>query len=222
MAVVLVLGARPKRAGLFQRAELDGDRGGPAQRAGGLAGDGHHRHAQLGQRGQQADDLLRFAALREDQHHVVRAHPAQVAVDRLGRVQAMAGRAGRGQRGHDLLADQAGLAHAGDDHVAPAGIDQLHRPAELAVEPVGHSARGAAFGQDHLPGEAELLEGAQLARGERRLPCSSTRQSLTEVFEKDRTNGEIVPRAAIWGNVKCRRGISAIGRGIVTRDGSVA
>ena len=76
------------------------------------AGDRDDRHAELGQRGQQPDDLLGLAALREDQHHVVAADAAQVAVDRLGRVQAVAARAGRGQRGRDLLADQAGLAHA--------------------------------------------------------------------------------------------------------------
>ena len=114
----------------------------------------------LGQRGQQADDLFRFAALREHQHHVVAADAAQVAVDRLGRVQAMAGGAGRGQRGHDLLAHQSRLAHAGDNHVAAALKDQLHGPAELAVEPVGHLRQGTAFGKDHLPGEAELLERA--------------------------------------------------------------
>ena len=129
-----------------------------------LAGDRHDRHAELGQRGQQADDLLGLAALREDQHHVVAAHAAQVAVDRLGRVQAMAGRAGRGQRGHDLLADQPRLAHAADDHVPPARMDQFDGPAKLAVEPVGQLGQGAALGEDHLPGEAELFEGAQIAR----------------------------------------------------------
>ena len=45
---------------------------------------------QFGQRGQQADDFLGFAALRENQHHVVAMDAAQVAVDRLGRVQEMA------------------------------------------------------------------------------------------------------------------------------------
>ena len=49
-------------------------------------------------------------------------------------------------------------------HAAPALKDQLDGPAELAVEPVGHLGQGAAFGQDHLPGEAELFEGAQRAR----------------------------------------------------------
>ena len=54
---------------------------------------------------QQPQDLRRLAALGENQRHVVGMDAAQVAVDRLGRVEAMAGRAGGGQRGHDLLAD---------------------------------------------------------------------------------------------------------------------
>ncbi len=184
MAVVLVLGASPSEQASSSGPSSIVTVAARPRRARGPAGDRHDRHAQLGQRGQQADDLLRLAALREDQHHVVAADAAQVAVDRLGRVQAMAGRAGRGQRGHDLLAHQPRLAHAGDDHVPPALKDQLHGPAKLAVEPVGHLGQGAAFGQDHLPGEAELLEGAQDARRRRRLPCSSTRQSLTEIFEE--------------------------------------
>ena len=50
-------------------------------------------------------------------------------------------------------------------HVPPALEEQLHGPAKLAVQPVGHLGQGTAFGQNHLPGEAELLERAQRARG---------------------------------------------------------
>ena len=140
---------------------------------------GEDRHAQLGQRRQQADDLLRLAALREHQHHVLGVDAAQVAVDRLGRVQAVAASAGRGQRGHDLLADQARLAHAGDDHVAAA----LRRGSSTArqnscVEPFGHLGQGAAFGLEDLPGVAELLEVAERMRGLSRL-CFHESPSLT-------------------------------------------
>ena len=65
----------------------------------------------FGKRRQQADDFLGLAALREDQHHVVAMNAAQVAMNGLGGMQKMAGRAGRSQRGHDLVADQSRLAH---------------------------------------------------------------------------------------------------------------
>ena len=58
-------------------------------------------------------DFFGFAALRKNQHHVVAADAAQVAVHGFGRMQKVAARAGRGERGGDLLGDQAGLAHAG-------------------------------------------------------------------------------------------------------------
>ena len=86
---------------------------------------------------------------------------------RLGRVQAMAGGAGRGQRGHDLLTDQARLAHAGNNHVAAAGIETGDRATKLAVQPLGHLGQGAAFRLNDLPGVAELLEGCHPGRRRR-------------------------------------------------------
>ena len=120
MAVVLLLGASPRASASSNGPSSKHHGGRPAQRAVGPAGDRHDRHAQLGQRGQQPQHFLRLAALREDQHQVVAMDAAQVAMHGLGRMEAMAAGAGRGQRGHDLLADQSGFAHPGDDHAAAA------------------------------------------------------------------------------------------------------
>ena len=82
---------------------------------------------------------------------------AQVAVHGFARMQVMAARAGRGQRGGDLLADQSGLAHAGDDHAAAAAMQVLDGAAELAVEPFGQSQQRLAFELDDFAGVAQLL-----------------------------------------------------------------
>ncbi len=54
----------------------------------------------------------------------------------LGRVQEKRRRAGRGHGGGDLLANQAGLAHAGDHEAAAALEDHLGGRFEIAVEPL--------------------------------------------------------------------------------------
>ena len=54
----------------------------------------------------------------------------EVAVKRLGGVQEVSRRAGRGERRGDLLPDQPRLAHAGDDHATTRGLD---RPVAIGV-----------------------------------------------------------------------------------------
>jgi hypothetical protein len=61
------------------------------------------------------------------QHHVARRHHAEVAVARFARVHEHRRRAGRGQRGGDLAADVAALAHAHHDDAAVAFEHRLHR-----------------------------------------------------------------------------------------------
>ena len=65
--------------------------------------------------GRMRGDLFGLAAVGEGEDHVVGVDAAEVAVDGFGRVQEVSAGAGRGERGDELLADQAGLAHAGDD-----------------------------------------------------------------------------------------------------------
>ena len=119
----------------------------------------------LGQRRQQADDFLGLAALREHEHDVVAMHAAQVAVHRLGRMQEVAPRAGRGQRGHDLLPDEPRLADAGHDRAAPAVEEAIRGPAELLVQPPRDLGDRSAFRLHDLAGEAQLFEGGPAVCG---------------------------------------------------------
>ena len=83
--------------------------------------------------------LLQFAGLarpRQRQHHVVAGDHAEVAVAGLGRMDEEGRRAGRGERGGDLAADMAALAHAGDDDPAGGGADDLDGAGEGGGEPV--------------------------------------------------------------------------------------
>ncbi len=62
-----------------------------------------------------------------------------------GGVDEQGGGAGVGVGGGDLAADVAGLAHAGHDHAAGAGVEQGDGVAERAVEGGGQEAQAFAF-----------------------------------------------------------------------------
>ena len=62
----------------------------------------------------QPDNLIRFAAVAEDKYYILFSQPAQVAVDRFGWMQKMAGRAGGGQCRADFSANDTGLADTAD------------------------------------------------------------------------------------------------------------
>ena len=72
------------------------------------------------ERGQQAEDLLGLTAGRERDHHVAGHEDADVAMDRLCGMKKEGRGAGRGERGSDLLRDDAALAHSGHHDAAIA------------------------------------------------------------------------------------------------------
>ena len=145
IAVVLVLGARPsEQTSSRSPSSITTFAARPTVLVL-RRGDRDERHAELAERRQQLHDFGRLAALREHHDDVVRVDAAQVAVKRLGRVQEMGPRAGRRERGGDLLADEAGLAHAGDDHAALAGEQQLARP-RRTIRPRRSESSQSAFG----------------------------------------------------------------------------
>ena len=73
----------------------------------------------------------------------------------------MAPRAGRGERGGDLLADQPGLADAGDDHAPRAMIKFFHRSAKLRIKPRRQPVQSLGLDLDDLLGITKLLKRAQ-------------------------------------------------------------
>src|SRR5580658_7381526 len=91
-------------------------------------------------------------------------HAAQVAMHRLGRMQEMAPRAGRGQGRHDLLRNQPCLADSGHDRVSPAVEEAIRSPAKALVKSPRYLSDRAAFRLHHLPGKSQLLEGGPRLR----------------------------------------------------------
>jgi hypothetical protein len=104
---------------------------------------------------EQADQLLGLAAVREGQHDVLLPDRAEVPVDRLGRMQEPGGGAGARQRGGDLPADDARLAHAGHDDAAAALEEQCHGALELAVDAIDETQDGRGFGPQDLARQVE-------------------------------------------------------------------
>ena len=66
-------------------------------------------------------------------------------MDAFGRVEKKGRCAGGGHCGGNLLADQPGLAHSGNDQTPLTGENQFHRPAKLAINPVMQSQNGIGF-----------------------------------------------------------------------------
>jgi hypothetical protein len=91
----------------------------------------------------------------------------EVAMDRFAGVQEMAPRAGRSERGGDLLADQPCLADPRHDHATGAMIQLFDRPTEFRVQPIGEPLEGLRLHRNDLPGVTKLLKRAQRPRGRR-------------------------------------------------------
>jgi len=71
------------------------------------AGDRDQRNGKALGMGQHVGQFRRLARVRQDQQHIPLSHHAQIAMARLGRVDEMRGRAGRGKGRRDLAADMA-------------------------------------------------------------------------------------------------------------------
>ena len=112
---------------------------------------------------QQAQHLLGLAAVRDGDEHVAAHEHAEVAVAPLAGVQEERRRAGAGERRGDLPADDARLADAGDDDLAPAG--------EQEVDGARRSSRRA--------GRAAPASAARLDRRARGARAREARPSVT-------------------------------------------
>ena len=88
----------------------------------------------------------RFAGIRQREHDVRGRDHADVAVDRFGGVQEERRAARAGERRCDLVADVAGLAHAGDDDAARAGEQQVAGAGKRVVEAMLERGDGVGLG----------------------------------------------------------------------------
>ena len=129
-------GHQVQRARLLRHAAIERDVGRLAEGGPAVAGDGDQSRAEPLDRLQQAQDLVGLAAARERHDDVVGLDDAKVAVNRFGRMEEEGRRAGARQRGGDLAADDARLAHAGDDHAAAALEEEAHRLLEAVIEAI--------------------------------------------------------------------------------------
>ncbi len=101
-----------------------------------IAGDGNHASPDPLDRFQKPQQLLGFAAVRQRNHHIVSLQDAEVAVNSFSWVQEERGRACAREGRCDLAADNARLAHPGDDR-APAAVEENpYGLFEPVVEPI--------------------------------------------------------------------------------------
>ena len=98
-------------------------------------GDGDDRDVEPLQRSHQAEQVLRFPTLTQHDGDVVRPHDAQVAVQRIDRMEIGSSGAGRGQRGGQLPGDEPRFPHPGHDDPSLDVGQQSHRPGKLAAHP---------------------------------------------------------------------------------------
>ncbi len=146
---------------------------------------------------QDREDLIRLARVREGQHDVAAGHHPEVAVDALGGMQEVGGRARRGERRGDLAADVPRLPHAGHDHAAGAAVQELDRPVEARVELRDEAEDRLGFEAQHALREPPEVAPAHVRRAASMAPSSwrsRGRSSMRSMFgpsESGRPSGSV-------------------------------
>jgi hypothetical protein len=98
------------------------------------------------------EDFLCFAAIGDGDQHIPSSQHAEVAMDAFRRMQEEGRGAGAGQCRRDFLADQSGLAHTGNDHLALAFVEKVDGRGEPVVEASHQFLNGSRFDlQDTSP-----------------------------------------------------------------------
>ena len=83
---------------------------------------------------------------------------AEIAVHRVGRMHEHAAGPGRGERGGNLLGDQARLPHPCHHDLAATAVQEVHRGTEGGVDPVRQCLQRVGFQTDDVPRFPQLLE----------------------------------------------------------------
>ena len=94
-----------------------------------------------------------------------RALYARMYHDAFGGMEEMGAGAGGRKRGGDILTDEAGLAHAGDDGTTLAAVEQTNGLTESFVESVGKFPECDGFEAQDFASGAELATGVLLGIG---------------------------------------------------------
>ena len=104
---------------------------------------------------EEIDDFLGFAAVGDGEERVAAGEHAEIAVEGFGGMKKKGWRAGAGEGGGDFAADEAGLAHAGDDDAAFAGEEEIDGVDEGGVEAREDILDGLGFDAENAAGGVE-------------------------------------------------------------------
>ena len=154
-------GSESQGTGLLERTQIQRHACGTSQRTLRIArdrepGNGHRRQA-----GNQPRHFRRLTAHGQRQDQIQMMNPPEIPVHRLTGMHEVSAGAGRGQRGRDLLSNQAGLAHAGHNHVPAACQYQVDRLTERVIQAIGQHRECLGLGADDLTSEPQLFETGQ-------------------------------------------------------------
>lgn len=133
------------QAGFRQASELQRNVRATTERAQATGRDGNHRRLPTADEREQAADLISLPAVGQGEQQIVGSDTAEVAVQRLGRMDEVGLRARRSKRRGNLAANEAGLADAGDDDATPDVLEQIDRGDERGVEPPGKIEQRLTF-----------------------------------------------------------------------------
>src|SRR5260221_10189240 len=118
-------GSEIEGAGFLFYADVENDLAGFGQRGFGIAGERDDGNFEALERFEEIQDFLGFATVGDGEESVATREHAEIAVKCLSGVKKERWRAGAGKGGGDFAANQAGLAHAGDDDAAFAGEEEI-------------------------------------------------------------------------------------------------
>lgn len=144
-----------ERAGFASHAYIEDDVAVVRQRGARVSGEHDEAGADALDDRQEPGELFGLAAIRQGDHHVVFRDSPQIAVDGFSRVDPVAGRAGRGERRRELLADEAGLAHPRHDDAALAAGEQGDRLLKVLADPRDEPADRLRLNPQHLAGTTD-------------------------------------------------------------------
>ncbi len=144
-------GRQPVRAGFAGYADIEHGLCIAPQGGGRLSGQRDELQAQALDPGQQFQQFFGFSAVGKRDHHVAGGQRAEIAVQRLGRMQIQRRHAGGVERGRDLARDQTAFAQAGDHHPAPAFEDQAHRCGKPLLQAAFQRRHGFGLDPQHVP-----------------------------------------------------------------------
>ena len=162
------------RAGLGGSRQQQHDIGRLGEGRSRAAGDRDQRNVEPARIGDDVGEFGRFAGIRQGEDGVLGADHAEIAVARLGGVDELRRRAGRGEGRGDLAGDMAALAHPGDDDAPAHGGARVDRSSERAVERFGEAFEPGDLGADDAAGNGEIARSSVASRTR----FSATRKSL--------------------------------------------